>query len=298
MPGSLLRVALREGVVVGLLEVVPESTVLKVARSKLPLFLRIAEPGLEPLSLLLVADVKEALHQRDVPVAEQLFKGVDLGIPFLPDVLGHEFAHANDHHVFIVGTIEDADASMGGYGSMHPPQEVVREFQTARRLEALHIEALRAHTAGKHADRAVLAGGVDPLQDDDDRPLRLREQPVGQFIEFVAVCTGLGLGVGAVEVLVVVGVEIRQSDITSGGYGERLGHERPRKGGRTIYQTTAVVPATRNAPLARRLGDRLRDDGARAPPRRLMLASVFGEPALVEDCFAGCEPQLQRAAVP
>ena len=27
-----------------------------------------------------------------------------------------------------------------------------------------------------------------------------------------------------------------------------------------------------------------------------MLASVFGEPALVEDCFAGCEAQHQQTA--
>jgi hypothetical protein len=27
-----------------------------------------------------------------------------------------------------------------------------------------------------------------------------------------------------------------------------------------------------------------------------MLASVFGEPALVEDCFAGCESQHQQTA--
>jgi hypothetical protein len=36
-----------------------------------------------------------------------------------------------------------------------------------------------------------------------------------------------------------------------------------------------------HASLARRLGDSVGDDGAPAAPRRLMLASVFGEPALV-----------------
>ena len=39
----------------------------------------------------------------------------------------------------------------------------------------------------------------------------------------------------------------------------------------------------KHAPLARRLGDRVGDDSARSPPRRLTLASVFGEPALVRE---------------
>jgi hypothetical protein len=42
-----------------------------------------------------------------------------------------------------------------------------------------------------------------------------------------------------------------------------------------------------HASLARRLGDSVGDDGGRDAPRRLMLASVFGEPALDQDCFAG-----------
>jgi hypothetical protein len=50
-----------------------------------------------------------------------------------------------------------------------------------------------------------------------------------------------------------------------------------------------------HAALARRLGDRVGDDGGRCAPRRLMLASVFGEPAL-PDCMAGCHAQHQQTA--
>jgi hypothetical protein len=45
--------------------------------------------------------------------------------------------------------------------------------------------------------------------------------------------------------------------------------------------TYAPVGLPEHASLARRLGDRVGDDGARAAPRRLMLASVLGEPALL-----------------
>ena len=38
----------------------------------------------------------------------------------------------------------------------------------------------------------------------------------------------------------------------------------------------APVGLPEHAPLARLLGEGVRDDGARAAPRRLMLASVFG----------------------
>jgi hypothetical protein len=50
-----------------------------------------------------------------------------------------------------------------------------------------------------------------------------------------------------------------------------------------------------HAALARRLGDGVGDDGGRLAPRRLMLASVFGEPAL-PDCMAGCHAQHQQTA--
>ena len=53
--------------------------------------------------------------------------------------------------------------------------------------------------------------------------------------------------------------------------------------------------APEHAPLARRLGDRVRDDGEPSPPRRLMLSSVFGEPAL-PDCMAGCRCFAQTPA--
>ena len=54
-----------------------------------------------------------------------------------------------------------------------------------------------------------------------------------------------------------------------------------------------------HAALARRLGDSVGDDGAPAAPRRLMLASVFGEPALPktasQDDFCGCDLALKHS---
>ena len=57
-----------------------------------------------------------------------------------------------------------------------------------------------------------------------------------------------------------------------------------------IVPVTACCPGLalgrlpEHAPLARRLGDRVRDHGALCAPRRLMLASVFGDSALA-DCM-------------
>jgi hypothetical protein len=50
----------------------------------------------------------------------------------------------------------------------------------------------------------------------------------------------------------------------------------------------ALVRLPEHASLARRLGDYVRDDGRRGAPRRLMLSSVFGEPALAQSL--SCKP--------
>jgi hypothetical protein len=45
-----------------------------------------------------------------------------------------------------------------------------------------------------------------------------------------------------------------------------------------------------------RLGEYVLEGGAPSPPRRPKLAPVFGEPALVDACFAGCEAQHRQTA--
>ena len=124
----------------------------------------------------------------------------------------------------------DPDPAVRGDGLMDAPQKIVCEFEGARGLEAGHIEALGADAAGQHADRSVLAGGVDPLEDDHDGPLGLRKQPVGEFVERVAMPPRLLLGRRAVEAVVNIGVEIGQTDVAAGRQGKGLGHRESLRG--------------------------------------------------------------------
>jgi len=67
----MVRVALGERVVVGPLKLVPALAVFEVVGAELPLLLGILEPVLEPLPLFLLADVEEALHERQAACGEQ-----------------------------------------------------------------------------------------------------------------------------------------------------------------------------------------------------------------------------------
>ena len=61
------------------------------------------------------------------------------------------------------------------------PEVIVVEFLGRRRLERVHLAALRID-AGHHVlDRAVLAGGVHGLEDEQHRPAILRVEHVLQL---------------------------------------------------------------------------------------------------------------------
>jgi hypothetical protein len=52
---------------------------------------------------------------------------------------------------------------------MNAPQKIVRQLFRRRCLERRHSASLRVHRAEDVSDRAVLAGGVHPLEADEER---------------------------------------------------------------------------------------------------------------------------------
>ena len=94
------------------------------------------------------------------------------------------------------------------------PEEIVVELVRARRLERMHLAALRID-AGHHVlDDAVLAGGVHALQHDQHRPLVVRVEPLLQFGEPLDVVGQHRLGFVLVEIETagVGGVERREPE--------------------------------------------------------------------------------------
>ena len=68
--------------------------------------------------------------------------------------------HAHHQHLLVVRAIEDADAAARRQAHGGAPQEIVIELLGARRLERMHLAALRIEPAHHVLDDAVLAGGV------------------------------------------------------------------------------------------------------------------------------------------
>ncbi len=114
-------------------------------------------------------------------------------------------------------TIEHTDEAGLGDGLADPPQEIVLELLLARRLERGDPHPLGVDESDRVAKHAALARGVHPLQDEQEPALVTgrpsREQALLQVCEtgahllqdrlpgrFVAVETGLALGVDLIEV--------------------------------------------------------------------------------------------------
>src|SRR5262249_59337194 len=68
---------------------------------------------------------------------------------------------------------------------VHAPQVVVLQLDVRRRLERRHRAALWVQTTERPADRAVLPGGVDPLQHEQNTPFRFRPETLVELPELV-----------------------------------------------------------------------------------------------------------------
>ena len=69
---------------------------------------------------------------------------------------------------------------------MHPPQKVVSELKRRRGFERGDAAALRVHARKDAANRPVLAGGVEALEDEQEAPSSLGVEPhldVGELVE-------------------------------------------------------------------------------------------------------------------
>ena len=124
---------------------------------------------------------------------------------------------------------------------MHAPEEVVRQFKAAGRFEACDGQALRAHAAGEHTDRAIFPRSVDALQHHDNRPLRLGKESVGQSVDLFAVPLCFPFGIGAIERLVKASIKIGQTNLATRREGNWLIHrQRPRSKALILVESRSV----------------------------------------------------------
>src|SRR5215472_6423442 len=95
--------------------------------------------------------------------------------------------HAHDQALFVVGTVEDADAAALRKLDHGAPHEVVIELERGRLLERGDLAALRIDAAEDVLDRAVLAGRIHGLENQQQRPAVLGVKSLLEVAEPLAV---------------------------------------------------------------------------------------------------------------
>ncbi len=136
--------------------------------------------------------------------------------------------HANDQHLFVIRTVEDADLAALRHDFVRAPEVAVVEFLSARGLEGMNVAALRIEAGHDVFYDAVFSSGIHRLQDDEQRPAILR---VKLFLhaaqQLHAVVEQLGGAFLVVEFAGIGWIEILQTKLfLSGnaiGFGEFCG---------------------------------------------------------------------------
>jgi len=116
-------------------------------------------------------------------VGQQPLEGVDVLEPRTPHVLVDQSVHPRHQNVLVVRTVEDADLAPPGNPVVDTPEEVVGELFARRLLERGHPGPLRVHTGEDVFDGAILARGIQTLEDDQQGPSSFGPQPVLQIRE-------------------------------------------------------------------------------------------------------------------
>src|SRR4026209_2297863 len=98
--------------------------------------------------------MEKELEDRRAVAHEVALEGVDVLVAFLPKFLGDELGrqaltieqllmHAGHQHLFVIRAVKDADMPASRQLDGCPPQEVVVKLKLTRRLEGMHVAALR-----------------------------------------------------------------------------------------------------------------------------------------------------------
>ena len=91
--------------------------------------------------------------------------------------------HAHHQHLFIIRAVEDSDMPALRQMFGRTPQEIMLQFGLRRRLERVHLTALRIHSRHDVLDGAVFAGRVHGLKDQQHRPTVLGVEFVLQILQ-------------------------------------------------------------------------------------------------------------------
>jgi predicted dehydrogenase len=154
-----------------------------VVRRDLPAAGRVVGSLTHATGLLGLGHVEVALHDPGSAIPEQSLEGVDVLEPHSPNLLGRQPADPDGRDVLVVGAVEDDDLTRSGCVLVDAPQEVVGKLLVSRSLEGHDTGPARVHGADDMANRPVLPGAVDALQDDEERATVLGIEPSLQILD-------------------------------------------------------------------------------------------------------------------
>lgn len=90
---------------------------------------------------------------------------------------------SDNQHLFVMRPVEDPDLAASGQRELRAPEEVVSELEPTGLLERGHRHALGVDPPHDVPDRPILAGGIEALEDHEQRVLAFRVEPVLELSE-------------------------------------------------------------------------------------------------------------------
>jgi hypothetical protein len=152
---------------------------INLREAEVPVLVRLINVLEKPLPLFVLRKVEEELEDLGSVTVEMFLQVLEETIPFLPDGLLIQVRkplaaenlrmHANDEHLLIIGTIEDADPPAFGKFSRCPPEKIMFQFAGARLFETEDLTPLRIDSGHDVPYGAVFAGSIYPLKNQQQR---------------------------------------------------------------------------------------------------------------------------------
>jgi len=158
--------------------ILPELALLNIGGTEFPVLCRIINAFEKTRALFVVRLVEEELDDPCANAVEMLLQIHDGTVSFVPQVFRIEQLsrkslatknlgmHADDEHVLVIGAIENADAPAFRQATVRAPEEVMFQLLGAGLFETENLAALRIDPGHDMADGTVLAGGIHPLENE------------------------------------------------------------------------------------------------------------------------------------